>query len=178
MKGVKIKPKHIKARIKQCEAIAECSDCTRAKFGAVIVEPISNTIRAEGYNNGSAGSIGPLCDGSSCIRNTLNIPSGSRCEEGCIHAEFNAIVLAAKNGVKTDGCWMFVSGEPCLMCSKAIHHAGIKKVLVISGKYSNNAVKYLLENRVEVSLIDDNKVHDAYISNGSVMKSEINIIEI
>jgi len=64
------------------------------------------------------------------------------------------------------------------MCSKAIHHAGIKKVFVISGKYSNNAVKYLLEHRVEVSLIDGNKVHDAYISNGNVMKSEINIIEI
>ncbi len=158
-----MKPKHIKARIKQCEAIAECSDCPRAKFGCIIVDPISNTVRGEGYNNGSAGSEGPLCGGSQCIREILNIKSGTQCEQGCIHAEFNAIVLAARNGIKTDGCWVFVNGEPCLMCSKAIHHAGIKRIIVTNGKYSHSGIMYLVENGVQVSLIEDNKLYNTYL---------------
>ena len=39
---------------------------------------------------------------------------------------------------------LFVTGEPCALCSKLIHHAGIEKVLVIDGGYAGaNGVTYL-----------------------------------
>jgi dCMP deaminase len=49
------------------------------------------------------------------------------------------------------GSIMIVSGEPCLMCAKLIHHSGIETVYTIQGSYSAvDGVDYLKENNVEV----------------------------
>ena len=72
-------------------------------------------------------------------------------EIGCHHAEMNVICNAAASGVACRGAWLFVTGEPCLLCSKLIHHAGILKVLVVSGGYAGeNGVTYLQDHGVEV----------------------------
>lgn len=155
-----MKPKHIKAYIKQCEALSECSDCPRGKYGCVIVEPITNTVRSQGYNNASRGIEG-LCGGHECIRDKLGIKSGQSCELGCNHAESNAVCLAARNGISIDKCIAFVSGEPCLMCSKMLFHAGINHLIVIKGKYSGDGIEYLkkvgvkIEYYLEEQLVDD-----------------------
>ena len=59
--------------------------------------------------------------------------SGTRVEIGCHHAEMNVICNAAANGVPTRNAWLIVTGEPCIMCAKLIHHAGISKELVVDG---------------------------------------------
>ena len=65
-------------------------------------------------------------------------------EIGCHHAEMNVICNAAAGGVPTRGAWLLVTGEPCLMCAKLIHHAGITKVIVVGGGYAGeNGVGYL-----------------------------------
>lgn len=45
-----------------------------------------------------------------------------------VHAEANAITRAAKQGIKLDGCTMFVTLPPCMNCAKLIIQSGISKV--------------------------------------------------
>ena len=46
-----------------------------------------------------------------------------------IHAESNAILQAAKNGVIIDGATCYVTASPCWNCFKAIANAGIRRVV-------------------------------------------------
>lgn len=45
-----------------------------------------------------------------------------------IHAETNAIGRAAKRGVSTKGCTVYVTAFPCLPCAKVLIAAGISNV--------------------------------------------------
>lgn len=87
------------------------------------------------------------------------IPSGTRLERGCHHAESNVICNAAANGVPTKGSWLIVTGEPCLMCAKLIHHAGITKVLCVQGGYKggDEGPKYLRVSGVSVEYVEGPK---------------------
>lgn len=132
--------------------LSKQSTCPRRKIAAVIVDPGTNTVIADGYNGPPRGA-GELCGRDSCDRDTNNIVSGTLLEIGCHHAELNAILNAARVGNSTTGKHIIVTAEPCLMCAKAIHHAGIKKVYAVSGGYSGAAktgVDYLSNNSVEV----------------------------
>ena len=152
-----MKEKHIRIRIKQCLALAEASNCPRRKFGALLVDPTRNVILMDGYNGGPRGG-GRLCDGESCERDTLGVVSGTRMEIGCHHAEMNVICNAAANGVQTRDAWLIITGEPCLLCAKLIHHAGITRVLVVDGGYAGeNGVQYLRNHHVDVLPVEGPK---------------------
>lgn len=119
----------LKIRIDQCNLLANASPCTRRKVSALILDEITNSIISDGYNGNPRGcSTGDLCGGSICLRTEHNIPSGTQNDVGCHHAELNAILNACRVGQSTQGKIMIVNCDPCLMCAKAIHHAGIKKV--------------------------------------------------
>jgi dCMP deaminase len=45
-----------------------------------------------------------------------------------VHAEANAILQAAKNGVAVDGGEMYTTASPCWNCFKLIANAGIRRV--------------------------------------------------
>jgi dCMP deaminase len=107
-------------------------------------------ILMDGYNGGPRGG-GTLCGGDVCLRTEQEIPSGTRLEIGCHHAEMNVICNAAANGVSTRGAWLIVTGEPCQMCAKLIHHAGIVRVILVTDGYAGeNGVQYLEAHGVEV----------------------------
>lgn len=145
--------KHIRIRVEQCLTLAKASNCPRRKFGALLLDPTRNVILMDGYNGGPRGG-GHLCGGEVCLRDTMGIPSGTRMEIGCHHAEMNVICNAAAGGVATRGAWLLVTGEPCMMCAKMIHHAGITRVLVVSGGYAGeNGVDYLNAHGVGVTPI-------------------------
>ena len=145
-----VKDKHIRIRIEQCLALAKASNCPRRKFGALLLDPTRNVVLMDGYNGGPRGG-GALCGGEVCLRETMEIPSGTRTEVGCHHAEMNVICNAAANGVPTRGAWLIVTGEACMMCAKLLHHAGIARVLVVSGGYAGaNGCEYLESHGVEV----------------------------
>jgi len=138
-----MKDKHIRIRIKQCLALAEASNCPRRKFGALLLDPERNVILMDGYNGGPRGG-GHLCGGDVCLRDTQKVQSGTRMEIGCHHAEMNVVCNAAASGVACHGAWLIVTGEPCMMCAKMIHHAGIVRVYVVAGGYAGaNGVQYL-----------------------------------
>ena len=95
--------------------VATRSTCDRKHVGAVIVR--DKTILSTGYNGSIKGL--PHCDEAGhemveghCVRTT--------------HAEANAIVQAAKNGVKIDSAEIYVTASPCYNCFKLIANSGIK----------------------------------------------------
>jgi dCMP deaminase len=77
-----------------------------------------------------------------CLRDKLKIPSGLLYELcRSVHAEENAIINAARNGISVVGGTLYLYGEdiasdkiypvpPCWRCKKAIINAGIVKVYV------------------------------------------------
>ena len=152
-----MKEKHIRIRIEQCLALSKASNCPRRKFGALLLDPERNVTLMDGYNGGPRGG-GELCGGDTCLRDEMEIRSGQRMEIGCHHAEMNVICNCAASGVPTKDGWILVTGEPCMMCAKMIHHAGIARVLVVDGGYAGaNGVDYLLRHGVLVVPVDGPK---------------------
>ena len=97
--------------------VATRSTCDRKHVGAVIVR--NKNILSTGYNGSIKGL--PHCDevghemvDGHCIRTT--------------HAEANAIVQAATNGVSIDNSEIFVTASPCYNCFKLIANSGIKVI--------------------------------------------------
>ena len=97
--------------------VATRSTCDRKHVGAVIVR--NKTILATGYN----GSISGL---GHCDQEGHDMVNG-HCVR-TIHAEANAIVQSARNGVSIDESEIYVTASPCYDCFKLIANAGIKKV--------------------------------------------------
>jgi len=114
------------------EIVKTRSTCLRRQVGAVIVK--DNRILTTGYNGSPAGTHN-CSDIGTCKRIELNVPSGER-HELCraLHAEQNAIITAAKNGVSTEGATIYVNVQPCVICAKMIINAGIKRI-VFKGDY-------------------------------------------
>ncbi len=155
--GDGLKAKHLEIRIEQCLALAKASNCPRRKFGALLVEPDRNVVLMDGYNGGPRGG-GELCGGDVCLRDAEDVKSGTRVEIGCHHAEMNLICNSAANGVSTKGAWLLVTGEPCMMCAKLIHHAGITKVVVVDGGFGGaNGVGYLEQHGIIIQRTDGPK---------------------
>ncbi len=111
--------------------VAERSTCERHHVGAVIVR--DKRILTTGYNGAASGTKDCLELG--CLRNQLNIPSGTR-HEICraIHAEQNAIIQAGTHGINIQGGTLYCTHSPCILCAKMIANAKIKRV-VMSIKY-------------------------------------------
>ena len=146
-----MKQKHIEIRKQQCTLIASASTCCRRKVGALIVDPKSNVTISEGYNGPPRENNGDLCGGSDCLRDRHKIRSGTQNDVGCHHAEINAILNACRTGNSTLGKWMFTSCDPCLMCAKAIHHAGIIKVYTpLKTEVHQEGLKYLTKHKVDL----------------------------
>ncbi len=123
------------------------STCLRRHVGSVIVK--DTRILATGYNGAPSGC--KHCVDTGCLREAMKIPSGER-HELCraSHAEQNAIVQAAKHGVSIEGGTIYVTAQPCVICSKLIINAGIKRV-VYSGDYPDELSRQLLtEANVEL----------------------------
>lgn len=142
--------RHLMLRIKQLLTLSEASHCPRRKMAALLLDPNRNVVLADGYNGGPRDG-GKLCGGDVCTRTVNNVQSGTRIEVGCHHAEMNVICNAAAAGVATEGTWMVVTGEPCRMCAKLIHHSGIVRVIIVDKGYSGyNGVDYLQRHGIAI----------------------------
>lgn len=75
------------------------------------------------------------------------------------HAEANLIAFAAREGIKTEGCTVYVTHAPCAACARTLIQAGIQAIVQGSGKTSMPAEEFeagalmLAEAGVEVSSI-------------------------
>ncbi|RLI31861.1 cytidine deaminase [Candidatus Bathyarchaeota archaeon] len=113
--------------LKIAKVVSERSTCLRNKVGAVIVK--ENLFLCSGYNGAPRGE--PHCiDIGVCAREGQ--PRGHGYED-CrgVHAETNALLMAAKHGISVDGGTVYVTAPPCNICRKLMKQAGIIEVVYI-----------------------------------------------
>ncbi|WP_312632459.1 deaminase, partial [Mammaliicoccus sciuri] len=76
-------------------------------------------------------------------------------DEGClledghcirtIHAEMNALLQCAKQGVSTDGATIYVTHFPCLNCTKSIIQSGIDTIYYAEDYHNHTYALELLK---------------------------------
>ena len=69
-----------------------------------------------------------------------------------IHAEANAILFAAKEGISTRDCTLYVTTAPCSECAKMIIQSGITRV-VYQDEYTNGSREDGLDLMKSVGII-------------------------
>ncbi|MBQ9513618.1 MAG: cytidine/deoxycytidylate deaminase family protein [Clostridia bacterium] len=141
--------------MQMAETVASWSSCYQENrhVGAVIVR--DKRILTTGYNGAPAG-IKSCAERGECLRRIRNIASGTM-QEVCyaVHAEQNAIIQAAKMGVALDGAVMYVTHQPCVICTRMILNAGIKKVVYKNGYPDAFALELFKEAGVEIVKYDE-----------------------
>jgi len=100
-------------------------------------------ILATGYNGAPSGFAHCLDIG--CLREKMNIPSGER-HELCrgLHAEQNCLIQAARYGISVEGATIYCTHHPCIICTKMLINAGIKKICYAEG-YPDALSRQMLE---------------------------------
>ena len=116
------------------------STCDRKHVGALIVR--DKTILSTGYN-GSIREM-PHCDEVGHLMEDWHCVA-------TIHAETNAILQAAKNGVMIDGSEVFITASPCWPCFKMLANAGIKKIYY--GEFYRDERIFDVAKRLGIELI-------------------------
>lgn len=120
------------------------STCARKHVGAVIVR--DKTILSTGYNGSIRGmphcdDVGHLMDSGHCV--------------ATVHAEANAIIQAAKNGVRIDGGEIYTTASPCWDCFKLIANSGL--VRVFFGEFYRDQRSLEVAASIGIALIDLSK---------------------
>ena len=137
--------------LKIASVVAERSTCLRHHMGAVAVK--DKHIITTGYNGAPAGVKDCLELG--CLRDAQNIPSGTRTEIcRAIHAEQNVIIQAALHGISLEGCTIYCTHTPCVLCAKMMINARVKRVVIFT-KYADDSFKELFrEAGIQVDVLD------------------------
>lgn len=110
--------------------VATRSTCLRRQVGCIIVQ--EKRIVSTGYNGAPSGL--PHCEEVGCVRETRGVASGER-HELCrgLHAEQNAIIQAAMHGTAVRGGSVFCTHKPCILCTKMLINAGVRRVYYEQG---------------------------------------------
>jgi len=150
-------------------AVGKNSSCLSRQIGCLLVK--DKTIICEGYNGPPRGI--PHCDErykideelrnylqskkinpddgrfeKKCPRQVMGYKSGQGLQ-WCVagHAERNALINAARMGIKTKYCTLYMDcGIPCTPCLVEIINAGIKEIVVSKFTFYDVSAKYLLDN--------------------------------
>lgn len=128
--------------------VATWSSCVRAgrQVGAVIVK--NKRIIATGYNGAPSG-IKNCKERGFCMRDKLGIASGTRAEMCyAIHAEQNAVVQAARMGISVEGATIYVTHQPCSVCTRILINSGIKKIIYLAPYPDEFSLNLLAESDV------------------------------
>jgi dCMP deaminase len=117
------------------------STCDRKQVGAVIVR--DKTILSTGYNGSIRGmdhcdDVGHLMEGGHCV--------------ATVHAEANAIIQAAKNGVRIDGAELYTTASPCWNCFKLLANSGVTRVYF--GEFYRDRRSLEVAAQIGVDLVD------------------------
>lgn len=139
--------------------VAERATCDRGKNGCVIVK--DKRILSTGYVGAPSGL--PHCDEVGHQMKTVVHEDGKKsrhCVRTC-HAEENAIVQAAKNGVSVDGAVLYTKMVPCYSCGKMVVNAGIRRVVADRDYHASKDTKDLF-NEAGVELIILNEAVEEY----------------
>jgi dCMP deaminase len=116
------------------------STCDRKHVGAVIVR--DKTILSTGYNGSIRGmphcdDVGHLMEDGHCV--------------ATLHAEANAIIQSARNGVNIDTATCYVTASPCWNCFKQLANAGI--VRIAYGEFYRDERIFEIARQIGIELI-------------------------
>jgi dCMP deaminase len=151
------------------DAAALRASCDRGKSGAIIVK--DNRILATGYVGAPSGI--PSCDevghqliarcelemqtynemiieDEGLITKSKNLPFSLHCIR-TVHAEQNAIINCARNGVSTLGATIYCTMTPCTTCAMSIIQAGILNI-VAKNHYQKDQYTKELFNTAGINL--------------------------
>ena len=118
------------------QKVATRSTCDRAFVGCLLVND-DNRIVSTGYNGSIVGN--PHChDVGHTMRDGHCIAT--------IHAEMNALLYCAKQGISVKGCTAYVTHFPCLNCTKSLVQAGITKIYYHEGYRIDEYAMHLLNH--------------------------------
>jgi dCMP deaminase len=151
-----------------CQAVGDNSACLSRKIGSVLVK--DKSIISTGYNGPPRGV--PHCGEryvldpelrayleskkinpdnkeihGTCPRYAAGFKSGEGLQ-WCVagHAERNALINAARNGICTKGTKLYMDcGVPCTPCLVEIINAGVEEIIVSKMTFYDASAKYLLE---------------------------------
>jgi dCMP deaminase len=130
--------------------VSSRTTCLRRQVGAVIVK--DKRLLSTGYNGAPMGL--KHCAEIGCLREKLGVKSGEK-HELCraIHAEQNAIIQAATFGVPLLGASIYITHFPCVLCSKMIINAGIKRIVYSQGYPDRMSRDILKEAKLRTELL-------------------------
>lgn len=142
--------------------VSERSTCSRVQVGAVVVK--NDRIVSMGWNGVPSGNQhctdvfqeeydkeSPKISFDEWIQtDKMKEEHHKFAVENEVHAEMNALIFSAKNGIKIDGSDIYVVWSPCIDCSKALLQVGIKNVYY-SKKYERDTrgLKLLERNGIK-----------------------------
>lgn len=120
--------------------VATRATCDRKHVGALLVR--DRMILSTGYNGSIRGmphcsEVGHMLENGHCV--------------ATIHAEANAILQAAKNGVRIDGADIYTTASPCWNCFKLIANAGIKRI--VYGEFYREERSFEVAKRIGIQLV-------------------------
>ena len=119
--------------------VATRATCDRKHVGAVLVR--DKTILSTGYNGSIRGL--PHCT-----------EAGHMMEDGhcvaTVHAEANAIIQAAKNGVAIEGASIYTTASPCWPCFKLIANAGCRRI--VFGEFYRDERIFKIATELQIEL--------------------------
>lgn len=111
-----MKESKVKYYLEIAKAVAKLSPDPNTQVGCILVKP-SGEIISTGFNG--------FIRKASVEGLPLTKPDKY---EFIIHAEHNAILNAARNGISTVGSYAFITHSPCKDCSRYMIQAGIDRV--------------------------------------------------
>jgi dCMP deaminase len=137
--------------------VARRSTCTRRQIGAIVVSDVGE-IKSTGYNGNPRGL--PHCEEIGCIRDKLNIPSGTRLETcTAVHAEQNALLQA---GTNSRGSTLYSTIVPCPICARMICNAQVARVVYIDDYSDLTGVELLRQAGVKLARLDKEDFKDRF----------------
>jgi len=121
--------------------VSSRSTCDRKHVGAVIVR--DRMILATGYNGSVRGldhcdDVGHMMDAGHCV--------------ATIHAEANAIIQAARNGVAIEGASFYTTASPCWSCFKMLANAGVGRICF--GEFYRDERIFETAGRLGIELVE------------------------
>ena len=122
------------------QVVATRSTCPRKYVGAVIVK--NRTILSTGYNGSIRGmphcsDVGHMMEDNHCV--------------ATIHAEANAIIQAARNGVVIEGATNYVTASPCWNCFKQLANAGVTRICF--GEFYRDSRIFEIASKIGIELV-------------------------
>lgn len=135
--------------------IGRRATCDRGRSGAIIVSK-NNTILTTGYVGSAPGD--KHCDEVGHYMVTVIQPDGTSSQhcQRTLHAEENAVLQAAMDGIRLRGATLYCKMVPCLSCARRIARAGIKRVVAQKAYQLDKLSRQLFADvGVKLLIIDD-----------------------